>query len=344
MPGAARKVARATIHAYVQQECAAVTSERQAALRDFVVITGFSGAGKSQAMASFEDAGYFCVDNLPPEMIGSLADLFGHEGSKVERAAVVSRRARRRVLRRPGQGARRARARRRAVPRCCSSRPPRRCWSTASRRRAGAIRWRTGGSVEAAIREERELLAPLTRAGRRLDRHHRPVRRAAAQGGGRQDARRTGSVGRLAVTFLTFGFKHGTRATPTSPSTSASCPTRTTRPSCATSPGWTRPSSTTSRAPTASTSSTTRADPAARLPAARVRAGGQGAPDDRHRLHGRPAPLGRDRRAPRAGIRGARRPASSTSCTATYRSRPGAPEIDSAAASRRAYEREYGWP
>ena len=56
---------------------------------DFVVITGFSGAGKSQAMACFEDAGYFCVDNLPPEMIGQLADLFGHEGSKVEHAAVV---------------------------------------------------------------------------------------------------------------------------------------------------------------------------------------------------------------------------------------------------------------
>ena len=59
-------------------------------IQDFVVITGFSGAGKSQAMATFEDAGYFCVDNLPPEMIGSLAELFGHEGSKVERAAVVS--------------------------------------------------------------------------------------------------------------------------------------------------------------------------------------------------------------------------------------------------------------
>ncbi len=41
-------------------------------------------------MACFEDAGYFCVDNLPPEMISSLADLFEHEGSKVERAAVVS--------------------------------------------------------------------------------------------------------------------------------------------------------------------------------------------------------------------------------------------------------------
>jgi UPF0042 nucleotide-binding protein len=59
-------------------------------LEDLVVITGFSGAGKSTAMQVFEDAGYFCVDNLPPEMIRGLMELFVHEGSKVERAAVVS--------------------------------------------------------------------------------------------------------------------------------------------------------------------------------------------------------------------------------------------------------------
>src|SRR6476660_1675199 len=59
-------------------------------LRDLVVITGYSGAGKSTAMAVFEDAGYFCVDNLPPEMIRALVELFVHEGSKVEHAAVVS--------------------------------------------------------------------------------------------------------------------------------------------------------------------------------------------------------------------------------------------------------------
>ena len=59
-------------------------------LEDLVVITGFSGAGKSTAMNVFEDAGYFCVDNLPPEMIRWLVELFMHRGSKVERAAVVS--------------------------------------------------------------------------------------------------------------------------------------------------------------------------------------------------------------------------------------------------------------
>jgi UPF0042 nucleotide-binding protein len=58
-------------------------------LQDLVVISGLSGAGKSSAMNVFEDAGYFCVDNLPAEMIRSLSELFLHEGSKVELAAVV---------------------------------------------------------------------------------------------------------------------------------------------------------------------------------------------------------------------------------------------------------------
>src|SRR3982750_2886423 len=58
-------------------------------LEDLVVISGLSGAGKSSAMNVFEDAGYFCVDNLPAEMIRSLSELFLHEGSKVELAAVV---------------------------------------------------------------------------------------------------------------------------------------------------------------------------------------------------------------------------------------------------------------
>ena len=56
----------------------------------FVIITGLSGAGKSQAMDSFEDAGWFCVDNLPPELVPTLVDLFRRKGSKVDRVAVVS--------------------------------------------------------------------------------------------------------------------------------------------------------------------------------------------------------------------------------------------------------------
>jgi UPF0042 nucleotide-binding protein len=57
---------------------------------EMVLITGHSGAGKSEAIAAFEDGGYFCVDNLPPRMIGALGEVFSSEGSGVERAAIVS--------------------------------------------------------------------------------------------------------------------------------------------------------------------------------------------------------------------------------------------------------------
>jgi RNase adapter protein RapZ len=56
----------------------------------FVILTGLSGAGKTQAIDAFEDAGYFCVDNLPPQLLSMLVDLVRLEGSKVSKVAVVS--------------------------------------------------------------------------------------------------------------------------------------------------------------------------------------------------------------------------------------------------------------
>lgn len=56
---------------------------------ELTVITGMSGAGKSQAMGAFEDAGWFCVDNLPPGLLPGFADLALLDGSRVEKAAVV---------------------------------------------------------------------------------------------------------------------------------------------------------------------------------------------------------------------------------------------------------------
>lgn len=56
---------------------------------DLTVITGLSGAGKSEAVATFEDMGYFCIDNLPPQMLPGAVELFLLEGSRVRRAAVV---------------------------------------------------------------------------------------------------------------------------------------------------------------------------------------------------------------------------------------------------------------
>lgn len=54
-----------------------------------VLITGLSGAGKSNAVNYFEDLGYFCVDNLPPTFIPKFAELCAHSGGKINRVALV---------------------------------------------------------------------------------------------------------------------------------------------------------------------------------------------------------------------------------------------------------------
>ncbi|PSR27257.1 MAG: RNase adapter RapZ [Sulfobacillus thermosulfidooxidans] len=53
-----------------------------------VIITGLSGAGRSEAMRVFEDLGYFCVDNLPPNLISKFAELL-QKSPEVQGAALV---------------------------------------------------------------------------------------------------------------------------------------------------------------------------------------------------------------------------------------------------------------
>jgi RNase adapter protein RapZ len=177
-------------------------------IQDFVVITGFSGAGKSQAIAAFEDAGYFCVDNLPPGMIAGLAELFGHEGSKVEQAAVVSDvrggeffEGLVRVL---GELEQRGVPHRLLFLDASDEILVNRFKET--RRRHPLAE---GGQVGEAIRNERELLAPLReRADVCIDTSDLSAARLRKVVADKMLPR--GHVGKLAVTFLTFGYKHGT--------------------------------------------------------------------------------------------------------------------------------------
>jgi RNase adapter protein RapZ len=55
----------------------------------FTIITGLSGAGRSEAAKSFEDLGYFVIDNLPPALIEKMAELISVRGSKVSQVALV---------------------------------------------------------------------------------------------------------------------------------------------------------------------------------------------------------------------------------------------------------------
>lgn len=56
----------------------------------FVIITGMSGAGKTNFMQKLEDMGYYCVDNLPPVLIARFADLCWKSTSNTRHVAVVS--------------------------------------------------------------------------------------------------------------------------------------------------------------------------------------------------------------------------------------------------------------
>jgi UPF0042 nucleotide-binding protein len=181
--------------------------EATTVLTDLVVITGFSGAGKSTAMAVFEDEGYFCVDNLPSEMIRSLVDLFMHAGSKVARAAVVSDA-------RGGSyfeglvamldGLQASGVRYRILFLEADEATLLTRYKETRRRHPLAPR----GSVAEGIARERELLAPL-RARAEVILDTGALTAAMLRRRITEELLPTRTPGRLAVTFQSLGFKYG---------------------------------------------------------------------------------------------------------------------------------------
>jgi RNase adapter protein RapZ len=176
-------------------------------LEDFVVITGFSGAGKSTAMNVFEDAGYFCVDNLPPEMIRSLVELFVHKGSKVERAAVVS----------DVRGGVYFEALRAVVDDLAALGLSHHVLFLEAAEQTLVTRYKETrrrhplapeGSIAAGVAAERALLEPLReRADLVID--TTGMSAAMLRGKIADEFLPRQKVGRMAVTFMSFGFKHG---------------------------------------------------------------------------------------------------------------------------------------
>jgi UPF0042 nucleotide-binding protein len=65
-----------------------VKKPRKKGSQPFIVLTGLSGSGKSQAIRALEDLGYFCVDNLPTTLIPTLAKL-SLRGGDIDKVAIV---------------------------------------------------------------------------------------------------------------------------------------------------------------------------------------------------------------------------------------------------------------
>ena len=177
----------------------------------FVVVTGLSGAGKSQAIRALEDLGYFCVDNLPIALIPTFADLILQGRGEARRAAVV-------VDIREGAGL----SRFPSVYRDLTRRYGRRirlvfleATDTALIRRFSETRrphpLGTDQSVPEGVREERRRLLPMRRLADRvidtttLTVHDLRRRILEAMGG-------TRARSPLSVAIVSFGFRRGVPA------------------------------------------------------------------------------------------------------------------------------------
>ena len=276
----------------------------------FIILTGLSGSGKSQAIRALEDLGYFCVDNLPTTLIPTLARL-SIRGDLEKVAIVVDVRERNflssfqkvflRVRKMPGlnpvliflEASNTALVRRFSETRRPHPMAPDRSASEGirdERARMTAIREMADEIVDTSdmtVHELRQFFMGLSRDRSRAS---------------------------LVVTLLSFGYKHGVpvdadlmfdvRCLP-NPHFVPALRRRTGRDRAVAGVHG-------ARRLDARVHRTARGVPAVRRAA--LRRGGEELPDRRHRMHGRPAPLGDDRgaAAPRAGRgrRGARaRPA-----------------------------------
>jgi UPF0042 nucleotide-binding protein len=177
-----------------------------------VIVTGTSGSGKSVALHALEDAGYFCVDNLPPELLRAFLQLERERGADRRIAIAVDVRSagslphllpQMQALRAEGvdvQSVFLDASTDALVRRFSESRRPHPLSELPSEAGPGGRR-----ALVDAIDLERELLADLRERSTVLDTSQ--IRAAQLRTWMREFVRATGS--RLAVVFESFAFKHG---------------------------------------------------------------------------------------------------------------------------------------
>lgn len=171
----------------------------------FIILTGLSGAGKSQAMRALEDLGYFCVDNLPTMLIPALARL-SLQGGEIEKVAIIVDVRERNLLSSFPEVFRGLQKMRRLNPvliflEASHSALVRRFSETRRPHPLAASR-----SVSEGIREERLRLSPLRElADEIVDTSDMTVHELRKFFMGLSKERRE----TLVVTMLSFGFKHG---------------------------------------------------------------------------------------------------------------------------------------
>lgn len=173
----------------------------------FVLVTGLSGAGKSQALRFLEDLGYYCVDNLPPALVPTIAELTLNAAKARRRVAVcVDVRGGDDLLNLPAYLDEAAEKGVRPETLFLESADAvlLRRYSESRRKHPATF----DGTVEEGIQHERELLAPIrAKANLILDTSTTSVgqlrERVGAVFGGERAARE------MLVGVMSFGFKYG---------------------------------------------------------------------------------------------------------------------------------------
>jgi UPF0042 nucleotide-binding protein len=165
-----------------------------------VIVTGLSGAGKSTALRALEDIEFFCVDNVPVPLVAQMVEHLAHEGDRDKLAIAIDSRQRRHL-----GGWTTALTRLRAGHRLevmfldASDEVLLRRFSETRRRHP-----LSGDDLSDGIRLDREVMAEMRTGAAVIDTSHLNMHQLKSI-----IQERYGGTGKLAVTLVSFGFKHG---------------------------------------------------------------------------------------------------------------------------------------